>query len=190
MKKNLVMRIAAVVLMCTLVTACFASSTFARYTSTSTTENTVTVAKWKITTKADGSNDITADDSTFELTASTLYEEDKYGTAEENADYVAPGTCGSFDVQINNESDVDAEYALVLTPSTSMPANIKFYKEVSNGKVATEATDMTWTGDIARGESATVTVYWQWTLGDAHADDDYAGADFTIDSALTVDQIQ
>ena len=70
MKKNIVMRIAAVVLMCTLVTACFASSTFAKYTSEATNTDAATVALWKVSVNDDDIS-AAAQDIEFDLFAET-----------------------------------------------------------------------------------------------------------------------
>lgn len=75
MKKNTIMRIAAVVLMCTLVTACFASSTFAKYTSQATGSDIVTVAKWDV--KVDG--EAFADNMTFNIFDTTNREDVENG---------------------------------------------------------------------------------------------------------------
>ncbi|MBQ1452212.1 MAG: hypothetical protein IIZ22_06065, partial [Clostridia bacterium] len=66
MKKNVIFRIAAIVLMCTLVTACFASSTFARYTTAYNGTGTITVAKWDVEFK-NGNTTVNSDNFNIDL---------------------------------------------------------------------------------------------------------------------------
>ena len=57
MKKNRAMRIAALLLVLTMMTSCFVGGTFAKYTSAGDTgEQTARVAKWGVTVVADGTD--------------------------------------------------------------------------------------------------------------------------------------
>ena len=181
MKKNTIMRIAAVVLMCTLVTACFASSTFAKYTSGATTSKTAKVATWVI--KA---NDEKIADN-FSLTEGKIFEGNAYGTDEENADKIAPGTCGSLTFSLKNESEVDAEYLVEVTKGANMPAHITLYKDSA---FTQEIDDKGITGDLLRTATAAtdVTIYWNWEFTDDD-ETEIAGEEvFDIDVEVTVDQ--
>lgn len=120
MKKNLVMRIAAVVLMCTLVTACFASSTFAKYTSSGTATSVARVAKWDIDVGTDGHLTAANPVIKFDLfdTAKLL---DSDGTKETDVVasgtdvVIAPGTKGAFTLDtITNNSEVTAEVTVII----------------------------------------------------------------------------
>lgn len=165
MKKNIAMRVASLILMCTIVTSCFVSSTFAKYTSSASGSDTVTVAKWQIKV---GGTDITQTDTvTFNL-FDTIKDND--GTSAETdvvTGKIAPGTSGSFNLAIENTSEVTASYNVAFTiPSTSIP--FEFSTDGTTWKSTLDAS----TNTIASGASTNVKVYWRWpftsTSGDAN----------------------
>ncbi len=133
MKKNVIFRIAAIVLMCTLVTACFASSTFAKYTSQATAKgNDLVVAMWsfklndqEIATSAP----LTADP--FNLF--TTHVNDTADDAQEvdvKDELIAPGTKGDFKLKVQNTSEVTAEYVIKVKRDVVAPdATLKGYLE-------------------------------------------------------------
>ncbi len=98
MKKNRMMRLASVLLVCVLLTTSVISGTFAKYTTTANASDTARVAKWGVVITSGGSlfgeNYKTGTESvpTTEVTASLLSV--KNGDTTEGAikDLVAPGT--------------------------------------------------------------------------------------------------
>ena len=170
MKKNLVMRIAAVVLMCTLVTACFASSTFAKYASQATATDTATVAKWSF--EVEGTEIVTTSQSDKETVTVDLINtilDTANGEAETDvaANKIAPGTKGAFDFDLQNKSEVTAKYTIAITPTLN-GVPIKFY---SDAACTTEITDLSkaLTGTLAAvsAKITTTPIYWQWAYGDS-----------------------
>lgn len=174
MKKNTIFRIAAVVLMCALVTACFASSTFARYTSQAEGTTAVKVANWTIKAGKDaaGATDIYVANGgvkTFDLTTTI---KDSDGTsAEENvvAGKIAPGTTGKFDLYVENASEVDAEYTVTLD-TTKLPSALlskltfKYYVD------GIEVTTLPTATALAMNANDTVTVEWAWAYNKSDAE--------------------
>ena len=168
MKKNVIFRIAAIVLMCTLVTACFASSTFAKYTSTATLDNNkLTVAKWDI--KYNGTQIATTTPTTVSV---NLFDEikDSDGNAENDvsANLIAPGTKGSVDFAgVTNDSEATANVTIKvksITNASNIPVELK------KGATVLAAGDTIYTGDVAIGASldtATIgTLDWEWKFED------------------------
>ena len=93
MKKNITMRIAAVLFILTMITTCVFATTFAKYTTSGEATDSARVAKWGVTIEASGD----------ELFAS------EYGaTVKSTVDVVAPGTSGSL-----------AEFDILGTPEVS-----------------------------------------------------------------------
>jgi len=98
MKKNVMMRVASVLLIAVMMTTCAISGTFAKYVSSGFAEDTARVAKWGVTVEADGT-------STFgkfyfnKLNGNTLNSSYTFGTdsvASSDSDkVVAPGTKGT-----------------------------------------------------------------------------------------------
>ena len=172
MKKNVIFRIAAIVLMCTLVTACFASSTFAKYTSKVTADTaTATVAKWSIQVGADKFLEASpAPEVTF-----NIFDTINHHHAKDVQTKVAPGTWGEFTIDaITNKSEVTANVA-VKVESYSNPQNIpiKFYETkggtddapvFSDEITIAEALKLIDT-DLGPNEATDAkTIYWEWNF--------------------------
>ena len=108
MKKNIAMRIAAVLFILTMITTCAFATTFAKYTTSGSSEDSARVAKWGVTVVA-------AD-------AEQLFADNYNGTvvSKAQADVVAPGTSGSlgdFTVDGSPEVKVEVFYEATLTLS-------------------------------------------------------------------------
>lgn len=196
MKKNVIMRIAAVVLMCTLVTACFASSTFAKYTSaTAADTNTARVAKWDIVYDAASKNIQVAKATPavvdFDLFSTTTFVDQKDGNTETDVKQsgdtlvIAPGTKGSFAIdKITNNSEVTAHIDVLVTAvanASNIP--VKFYSDAALTKEITIAANTKLLDkDVAAGASTDLTtIYWVWDF-----DDNGAGTPDASDTALGI----
>ena len=106
MKKNVMMRIASVLLIAVLISTCGISGTYAKYVSKGTAENTARVAKWGVTVTATG------DGSMFAQT----YNETGSVTVEASEKVVAPGTAGSLvDFTVTGDPEVDVRVKFVAT---------------------------------------------------------------------------
>lgn len=109
MKKNSTMRIAAVLMVLTLMTSCFVGGTFAKYTTSGYAEDTARVAKWGITVSADGTNTFggaykKANDNTLSAT----YDVNTETVNSTGGDVVAPGTKGTVaGLVINGTAEVN-----------------------------------------------------------------------------------
>ncbi|MBQ7346366.1 MAG: hypothetical protein IJW55_00245 [Clostridia bacterium] len=170
MKKNKMMRLAAIVMMLTLLTTCAISGTFAKYVTKASASDTARVAKWDITYN----NDNLEDTITFDL-FNTMKDND--GTTNESETdvakstsdiaIIAPGTSGSFEIKLKNDSEVAAKYTVALS-AVETGGDIPIEYALSND------TDTTWTSDISTltqtnsrfemDEEATITVYWRWVF--------------------------
>lgn len=194
MKKNVIFRIAAVVLMCTLVTACFASSTFAKYTSQAEGKATATVAKWDIeVTDVNGIQKLGVDKVdnlafNFAETWTNLVNAGTGDTVKTNL--LAPGTQGSFDVKVTNKSDTAAQYTIKLaydsTNEVTLPDTFVFSTDPTFEDPTKEITLTSDLQDVATGrleigsstaQDATQTIYWQWKF---EKDDAADVADTTV----------
>ena len=154
-------KLIAILLLVAMISLVLLSGTYAKYTSDASGSSTATVAKWQI--KANGT-DITVDDATI---AFNLFEtiNDTGNTAVETDvinNKIAPGTSGKFELNIENLSEVTAEYSIdfVLTNTSNIP--IEF---------STDGT--TWTNSItAPAEKSlavgapedTITIQWRWAF--------------------------
>lgn len=83
MKKNKIMRLASALLVLTLMTTCAISSTFAKYSTSTTGTDSARVAKWGFT------------DTTSQIQLDNLFNDAYDTTVKAAADVIAPGTTGS-----------------------------------------------------------------------------------------------
>lgn len=179
MKKNRTLRVSALLLALTLITTCFVGGTFAKYTSSKEMTASAKVAKWSFVVN---SKDITKSEAfTFNLfetindTGNSAAETDVANTGT----LIAPGTAGSFDLVIENKSEVTAAYVVELTETNSNDIPLRYsvdnttwYDSLAELKTAETATLVK--NSVAVGASAdTITVYWQWVfdsaIGTGHA---------------------
>lgn len=184
-KKSIVLM---VMLMLVGITSGLVGKTFAKYTATVNGQATATVAKWAFSSDNTISSlsvnlDQTADPTTLAVVG--------------GQQRIAPGTSGSFQINLNNEhSEVGVNFTLALNSIDNKPTNLKFYKD-SQHKTELTPGSSTITGQLVAGDSTGVNVpiYWEWkyetTNGDA-ADtaDGVAAKSLTIGLTVTGVQVQ
>lgn len=196
MKKNMIMRFASVLLVATLISTCAISGTFAKYTSSATGSDAATVAKWAFNV---GDTDIASNAFTFNLFNTV---KDSNGTDNEtdisNTDgtIIAPGTSGSFDLVLTNESQVDAQYAIDYTVTNANNIPIKFSTNGTDWKdninelnvAASDTTQLDFKGGT--NDTDTITIHWKWAFD---GDDTTLGkggtATVTVSAKVTATQV-
>ena len=169
-KNNNSLKTFALLLLIVMLALILIASTYAKYTTKLTGSSDTTIAKWAWTIN---NNDVSKDDTefTFDL-FKTIKDTDGGTEADVTTQKIAPGTKGSFSIEVTNASDVNAEYSLTLTETKATAvssANIE-YSIVGTD----EASD--WTNDIgtfnftntrlAIGASNEVVLYWRWAFYD------------------------
>lgn len=101
MKKNVMMRVAAILMVCVLATTCGISGTFAKYVASADTEDTARVAKWGVEIILDYEDDAFAE--TYENTEDEVI----VASSEVDVKVVAPGTSGVLlDVSVEGVPEV------------------------------------------------------------------------------------
>ena len=196
MKKNRTMRVAVLMLALTLLTCCFVGSTFARYTSTYSDTDTVTVAKWSF--EVEGTDIVTAEDDaiTFDL-FNTIKDTDGSAETDVIANKIAPGTKGAFDIDLDNTSEVTVNYAVTVALDKTcdfiewaiedVDASYGTLAELNNALKGTLAFDN------GEGEAETTTtnvkIFWRWVYGDKGVDNAYANiGDIVATVSVEADQ--
>lgn len=160
-RSSMMVRLVAVLAVTMMFTTCFVGGTFAKYTSSATGSDSATVAKWDI--KVGGTNIATNDTFTFDL-FKTITDSDL--TSSENdmspvdGSIIAPGTSGKFEIQIKNDSAVNATYAIDYTVTNEGSIPVQF--SVDGGATWTDTLADVSATDINMGATATVTVQWRW----------------------------
>ena len=172
MKKNKAMRLASTLLVVALLTACAISGTFAKYTTTATNSDSATVAKWSLKLNNDEFTSTNA--VTFGLfdtvNETNLLDSEKHVVEGD----IAPGTGGSFDLEVTNASDVDATYTIKLEETNTSGVPLRYSLD---GETWTDSiSELTMTGlqnqSLAKKTSdatasADHTVYWRWVFDSA-----------------------
>ena len=141
------------------LTSGYVASTYAKYTTTITgNEGTAIVAAWNFQTD----------------NASQTIEIDVAGTVDPTTlinDRIAPGTSGSFNVVLNNTSEVGVDFVVALQTIDHKPTNLKFYRDAAHTTEITPGTTQI-TGQLiafdtdadpaAAAVQLTVPIYWEW----------------------------
>ena len=209
MKKNIAMRVASLILMCTIVSSCFVGSTFAKYTSSAAGSSSAIVAKWDV--QVNGTNVTSVDPATFNLfDKSAVYQLAGIDTNQNASTWtktvdtnvkngttnaiVAPGTWGLVSFQVTNNSDVKATYSVVISSlSTTLP--LEFSTDGIRWTSASDVTTLPYdlgTGTLNIGDSTgeTVNLYWRWLFDrSADAADTSLGAAGTATCDITVNAV-
>lgn len=166
-------KIAAAALCLTMGIGCIAGGALAKYTTTVSGNDTASVAMWKF--EVNDANVTTSGNAamTFDL-FNTI--KDSNGTDAETdvkAGMIAPGTSGSFDVKVENLSEVNATYDLDFSVENASNIPIKFSTDGRTWKDSDSINELDVSGKAIAMESGTdtVTVQWKWDFtGDNAAD--------------------
>ena len=166
-------KVVAVIAALCLVMVCLIGGVVAKYVSSTTGSSTATVAKWSILVNEKEvavSPETTVD---FDLFA-TINEADTT-TAEANVTEgkIAPGTGGSFQLVVENKSEVDAKYTIALaeTNANNVPIEYSLDKETWTGDMTAINTAQKDVSIARETGSKTIVVYWRWAFeGDDAAD--------------------
>lgn len=160
MKKNIPMRIASILLTAVLITSGAVSGTFAKYTAEATAEDSVDIAKWSFTTE--GTDIAKATTFTF-----GLFDTIK-NTGEKNVTKgkIAPGTSGSFTIDLKNASEVTAKYTITLS-AMSNPTNIPIEFSTNGSTWTTRDKINVTNNNFAINATTQVTIHWRWAFGNS-----------------------
>ncbi len=214
MKKNTMMRLASILLVCVLLTTSVISGTFAKYTSTASGTSTATVARWSFT--AMGSEiavNGTAPTLSFDL-FNTIKDTGMATESDVQTGKIAPGTAGSFTFKVQNTSEVTAKYTVTLKQTAnaydipiqySLTGEDGTWKDVIDGNNGLNMSGMTDVVLEIGSEEKTHTIYWRWAFDENvsghHAKQSDAGDTFlgvtaqgtaptiTIQATITATQV-
>ena len=162
MKKNRMMRLASILLVAVLLSTSVISGTFAKYTSTSSDSDTARVAKWDIKLE----NETMVETFTFDLFNTTTADLNNVATSGSNADdvvIIAPGTSGSFEINLKNASEVNAEYTIAYTIVSNDDIPLQFSTDGTNWATDIATLNVTKVA-INMGVDVPVVVRWRWAF--------------------------
>ena len=172
MKKNMMMRLASVLLIAVLMSTCAISGTFAKYVTSAEGSDSARVAKWDIQLSG---NQMTKG-HTMAFNLFNTVEDSTGGTetdiAANDGSIIAPGTKGSFEFTLENNSEVTASYVIDYTVTNTANIPVVFSLDGTTWKNSIDDLDVTTPVVMAIGEAATtVKVYWMWAFEGGN--DDY-----------------
>ena len=135
MKKNVMMRVASLLMVCVLATTCGISGTFAKYVTSGEATDSARVAKWGVKVQADYSN-LFED----EYATTVAWTGDDGVSVQASEDVVAPGTFGILaDFAVSGTPEVDVE----VTYEADLNIGDKWFVCSSNNDVE----DVAWVAD-------------------------------------------
>ena len=211
--ENKTTRLAIIVLALTMVVVMLVSGTFAKYTSEASGTDTATVAKWSIKVGTGDGVEIAGTSATIDFDLfSTIKDEDgnaendvagvasntAVGNTAASAKLIAPGTSGSFDMIIKNESEVNATYSIAFSSSnTDIPIEFStdggdnWSTTLSSANITDQAINM-------NSAAQTKTVQWRWLYNNSRDANDTAlgvaaqtsAPSVTLTATITATQVQ
>lgn len=166
------------------VTSAYVAYSYAKYASEVTGQGETTVAKWDFVNDNDGL-DVSVD-ITSTVNATSLIN-----------DRIAPGTNGSFDIElVNGGTETGVAYTIEFDV-TNVPTNLMLCTDSSCTNEIDFRNGDTLTGTLAAKDATgtSATIYWKWPFGTSNAvtdtvnradtTDGMAGNDMTIDVTIT-----
>lgn len=156
-------------IMLIVVGSYFVARTYAKYTSSVSGSSTASIAgwKWTINDKDLKKDIIDANQTKYVLDLFSIVK-DSDGNSEDDvaSNNIAPGTEGSFDIKIKNESQVNAVYSYKLSVDNNLGANLVWSTDGQNyvNDISQLNVDNTRL-NVGSGET-TKTIYWKWIFED------------------------
>ena len=194
MRKNKFFIAGLVTVFVALVSLTLVSSTWAKYTSTVSGQDSARVAKWAWEYKGEA---LTTDTVKFDLFETILDSDltnaetdvDVNGAADD-ATVIAPGTSGQFVVLLENNSEVNATYEIDYTVTNANNIPVEF--SVNGGSWGT-LEDVTATVIAMNGGAAQYTIQWRWVFdGDDSVDTPLGiagSAEIIVHAKITMTQV-
>ena len=180
MRKNRLFVLGIITMFVAILSLTLVSGTMARYTSKVSGESTARVAKWSWVVGDTEIKNNSVEKVEFDLFDKYTDDNVDVNGKENNAVVIAPGTTGSFQFNIINNSEVNAMFTIVLSETNDNGIPIQY--SLGNGVWVDDITTLNSEledEEIAMngGNSKAVTVYWRWVF---KVDDDQDGSDTNL----------
>lgn len=162
MKKNRLFMLGLVTVFVAVLSLTLVSSTFARYTSTVTGQDSAKVAKWAFDYNS-SSLDLAQNDVAFKLFETINDTKDGLDETDVADGRIAPGTCGSFALSFQNKSEVTATLSVAFDEVTisGVPLEFSFNSDFTDS--VDDIAELSWNQNLAIGSAAIEkTIYWRW----------------------------
>ena len=124
--------------------------------------------------------------TTFDLFATVNDTKDGQKEQDVADKKIAPGTQGSFDINLKNDSEVTAKYTITYTVDTT---NIPLEFSTDGSKWSSDISEVTSSDTLAIGsEVQTAKIYWRWAFergSESTEKENYNKADTALGTAST-----
>lgn len=193
MKENKILKFTGFVMLLAIIAFALVSGTYAKYTSSASGSATATIAKWDIKAGKTGEEvSITGANPTvsFDLFDTILDAETGEAETDVVANKIAPGTMGSFELSIKNDSEVNAEYTIQFAiDQEDLPLEFR----INDGDWTSDLTAIP-TTTLNMNESDIAKVEWRWAYERTDGDGVDTGlgiapTEVNVDATLVVSQI-
>ena len=161
MKKTRDLLVVILLLLLIAISIFYIAGTYAKYTSEiSDIQGEAIIAKWDF--------DVENASQTLDIDLGATYDPDTLV-----ADRIAPGTEGSFAIQLTNaNTETGVDYTIAFGTATGVPTNLKFYSDSTYNTELTLASDtLTGTLDAEDATGDTITFYWKWDYETTNGDE-------------------
>ncbi len=160
MKKNKVFLLGLITVFVAVLSFTLVSGTYAKYTSTVSGDSSARVAKWAFDYKGN-SMDLSSSEIAFELFETV---KDPNVATGKNENIIAPGTSGSFEITVQNKSEVTATYAIDFTETNSNNIPIEYSIDGTKWENDINELDIAATTLAMGSDAVTKTVHWRWVF--------------------------
>lgn len=199
MKKNRLFVLGIITMFVAILSLTLVSGTMARYTSTATGSDTARVAKWSVLVEgvdAAGTVVKNFDVNLFDTIKDSDGTSNETDVESKDTDRViAPGTSGSFEINLENNSEVSTSYAIDFTVTkTDNTIPVQFSKDNTNWVNSIDDLDIAMDNadsptnnrlDAIDGTTS-VTIYWRWAYNGNDTTDTTLGAAGTAEITVAV----
>lgn len=153
----------ALLLVTVIVTSYSVSGTYAKYTSTYTGTDSARVAKWAFSIN---DTEMTTNEFTFDLfnTVKDTDNSTETDITDSTGTIIAPGTQGSFDIKLANNSEVNAKYSIDYSVEKTASIPVEFSNDGITWESDINELDVADTNINMNGAEDTKTIYWRWTF--------------------------
>jgi len=179
MKKNRMMRLASGLLVAVLLTTCVISGTFAKYVSEAEATDTARVAKWNVSVVDKDSQNFT-----FNLFNTIKDSDGQSNETDVDADLIAPGTSGEFEIALSSDSEVTFDYKVDYTVTNDGDVPILF--SVDGHTWTDDLADVTGTIAATADLYQDIKVQWKWDFGENVDDNPHGTGQKTVTVAVKV----
>lgn len=200
MKNNKLAKFMAIVLLVTLLAVILVSGTYAKYTTTVSSNDSATVAKWNIT--LNGEDISKGTQKTLKLGLFDTINDT--GFTNEDTDVtkgkIAPGTTGKFEIaKLINKSDVNAQYKIIynITNTSNVPLEFSNDQNASDDEWKSlnefSMNDFAPLSKNSEEGTSTGTIYWRWKFDRSNdvADTELGvnAPEVVVTATITVEQV-